>query len=235
VIGVTMTPAQGRSAILNAQLDRFARTIQERQKIARKQGGSVRTLSRKNIRRQQTVAGAPFERRKNARDTRRMLLGLDREMAVISRASSGGGVVVSWKNRLVAGIAGRHQLGLGEAWDPPLAAKVYGVPKYGNPCTRRQAKALIREGYRLMVPAPGGGRGPGRNKRPRRVTVMWLEQNFSLGQAGLILRLMRTGKARGAQAWKDTVPVRDFLGVTDAQANDMAAKLAQTLARAATK
>ena len=36
---------------LNAQLDRFASEAKERQKLARRMGGYVRTLSRQNIKR----------------------------------------------------------------------------------------------------------------------------------------------------------------------------------------
>ena len=43
---------------INAVLDRFSAEIRERQKLARRMGGYVRTLSRQNIKRQRTVDGA---------------------------------------------------------------------------------------------------------------------------------------------------------------------------------
>lgn len=212
-----------RSARLDAQLEALGGEIKDRQKNARRLGGYVRTQARRNIRRQETVEGAPFAPRKRQRAERAMLKGLAKTLAVISRSKDGGGVAVSWKNSLTARIAYRHQHGVGEEWTPERAAKVYGRPDYNAPCTRRQAKALIREGYRLMVPMKGGGR------RPKRVSVLWLEKHFALGHAGLVLRLMRTKQARGKQAWLDTVPERTHLGVTSGEADKMCERLAKTV------
>lgn len=217
------TVALSGSARLNGQLRALARDTREYQKHARKLAGYVRTQSRRNIRRQETVEGAPFAPRQKRREARAMLMGLAKEMALESHAQDGGGYAVTWKNRLTAQIAFRHQHGVGEDWDPAHAAQVYGTPDYAAPCTRKQAQALIREGYRLMVPAKGGGR------RPKRVTVLWLQKHFTLGHAGLVLRIMRTNEAKGAQSWRDTVPARPFLGVTSAEADKMCTQLAKTV------
>ncbi|MBU1040271.1 MAG: virion morphogenesis protein [Proteobacteria bacterium] len=211
-----------RAARLDKQLDALGGEIKDRMKQARKLGGYVRTQSRRNIRRQETVEGAPFAPRKRQRADRAMLSGLAKTVEVVSRPDLGG-VAVTWKNALTAKIAYRHQQGVGEDWTPEKAAKVYGRPDYKAACTRSQATALLRVGYRLMVPMKGGGR------RPMRVTVGWLESRLSLGQAGIILRLMRTKKSQGAQSWRDTVPERPFLGVTPGEAEKMCEKLAKTV------
>lgn len=211
-----------RSARLDGQLDALGGEIRDRMKNARRLAGYVRTQARRNIRRQETVEGAPFTPRKQQRIDRAMLTGLANTLHIVSHPSKGG-VAVTWRNPLTARIAYRHQHGVGEEWTPDKAAKVYGTPDYNRECTRRQAKALIREGYRLMVPMKGGGR------RPKRVPVRWLEKHFSLGQAGIILRLMRTRKAQGAQSWRDTVPQRPFLGVTPGEAQKMCERLAKTV------
>ena len=211
---------------LNAQLDRFAREAKERQKLARRMGGYVRTLSRQNIKRQRTVDGAAMTPAQKRRAARPMLMGLHSQMVV--RAAEGNkGVTVSWENPLLAAIGFRHQEGIGENWSPGRARNVYGQPNYKARATRKQAKALLREGYRLMVPAKGGGR------RPKRVTVQWIEEKMTLGQAGLILRLLRTGQTKGKQSWRDTVPARPFLGVTPQQAEDLSRKLVKSLLAAA--
>ncbi|WP_417292764.1 virion morphogenesis protein [Desulfovibrio porci] len=211
---------------LNAQLDRFARGARERQKLARRMGGYVRTLARQNIKRQRTVGGAAMTPAQKRRAARPMLMGLHRQMVV--RAAEGNkGVTVSWENPLLAAIGFRHQEGIGENWSPGRARNVYGQPNYKARATRKQAKALLREGYRLMVPARGGGR------RPKRVTVQWIEEKMTLGQAGLILRLIRTGQTRGKQSWRDTVPARPFLGVTPQQAGELSRKLVKSLLAAA--
>jgi phage virion morphogenesis protein len=217
-----MLPDTARSERLNRQLHDLSMSVKDTRKNARKLGGYVRTQARRNVRRQQTVEGSPFVPRRKKREQTALLQKIHTSLKVLPRGSEGG-VVVSWQNPMEAKIAYRHQHGVGEKWGPDTAARVYGQPDYKAPCTRRQAKALLREGYRLMVPAKGGGR------RPKRVTTMWLEKHFSLGQAGVILRMMRTGSAKGVQSWRDTVPERPFLGVTAAEADKMAEKLAKTV------
>lgn len=229
MVSFTVNGELGQSARLNAQLDALANNIKQRQKLAHKLGGYVRTNARKNIRKQKLVGGAPMPPRKQQRRDRRILQGLadpeekSREMSVISRAGEGGGVVVSWKNRLTAGIAYGQQHGVGVPFTAQQAARERGTPDYAAPCTRLQAKALIKEGYRLMVPRKGGGR------RPKRVTVLWLEKHFTIGHAGIVLRMMRTGKARGPQAWSWAPKPRPFLGVSSAEATKMSERLIKTV------
>lgn len=218
----TVAPYRPGAKRLDEQLDDFARTIRHRQQLARKLGGYVRTVARRNVRRQRTVSGEAFAPRKRQRDQRRMLQGLAQSLTVISRASEGG-VVVSWRNPLEAHIAARHQFGIGERWTPRRAAAAYGIPDYKAPCTRRQARALIAAGFRLPVPGPRGVRAF------KRVSVQWLEAHFSLGHAGLVLRIMRTGRHQGRQTWRDTVPVRDFLGITSADADKMCVRIINTV------
>ena len=211
---------------INAVLDRFSAEVRERQKLARRMGGYVRTLSRQNIKRRRTVDGAAMTPRQKRREARPMLMGLHSQMVV--RAAEGNkGVTVSWENSLLAAIGYRHQEGVGEDWSPDRARKVYGQPNYKGRVTRKQAKALLRGGFRLMVPATGGG------SRPKRVTVRWIEEKMTLGQAGRILRLIGTGQAKGKQSWRDTVPARPFLGVTPQQAEELSRKLVKSLLKAA--
>ena len=66
-----------------------------------------------------------------------------------------------------------------------------------------------------------------------RVTVQWIEEKMTLGQAGRILRLIGTGQAKGKQSWRDTVPARPFLGVTPQQAEELSRKLVKSLLKAA--
>lgn len=217
------------STKLNAQLEDFARDIKERRKYAKRLGGYVRTQARRNVRAQENVDGTSFDPRKNRKDARPMLMKLAASLKVINTGEDGG-VKVSWENALTASIAYRQQHGDKETWNAGRAKKVYGAPDYKAPCTRAQAKALLRCGYRLMVPAKGGGR------RPKRVTTMWLQQHFSLGQAGLILRVMGyssdTGDNKGSTRWEIVVPPRSFLGITAAEADKMTTQLAQSILRA---
>lgn len=228
MLKIVVTPT-GSSAI-NRQLARLTDRIQDHQRLARKAGGQVAKYSKARVRKQQALTGGPFaprkaSERKKTSAKRRMLLKLGKTLSVASRAYQGGGIAVTWKNRVVATTAYRHQHGLGEDWNPAKARKVYGVPDYQSPCTQRQARALLKEGYRLTVPAKGGGR------RLKRVSAGWLQKNMPLGQAGLILRMMRTGKARGKQYWQDTPPGRPFLGVTGAEAEAITTDMAKAITK----
>lgn len=235
-----------RNARLDAQLKALAGDKREFQRFARRLGGYVRNAARQNIRKQRTVDGQGFkpraQERSEHRAKRRLLQGLadpvnaGRALAVLSKAEEGGGAVVTWKNGLTAGIAGQHQHGSGtrrmNAREVSRERKDR-LPHYDGPCTRKQAQALIREGYRLMVPAKGGGRGPGRNKFPKRVTVQWIEAHFTLGHAGLLLRILSTERLSGKKSWETGIPARPFLGVTQDQANQYCDKLAKSLISAA--
>ena len=161
-------------------------------------GREVRKYSRKNIRRQQSVDGVPFPPRRDKRDKRKLLQSIGKRLEVIGGPDSG--VLVSWKEALWGTAAYRNQHGVGKDWTP----------------AGKQAKLLVRNGYRA------GGK-----KAFHRVTVRWIETHMTLGGAGLALRILLTGKARGKQRWNDAPPAREFLGVTQAQTDEIINKVAQ--------
>ena len=122
---------------------------------------------------------------------------------------------VTWKNPGQAKVAYRHHHGVPETFTAAKAAKVYGVPDYQKPATPAQAKALNKEGYRRKV-ARKRGKGGAIMKR---VPQKWIRENMTLGQAGLVLRLMRTNTRKGKQSWEIRPPARPILGATPADAN----------------
>lgn len=212
-----MAPYRPHVQEIEKLIDTFYHNIKHRQKMARQYGQRVMRAAKVNIRKERTVTGSPMAPRKQQRADRRLLQGLaipenkDFRMVVKSRASQGGGVSVTYNDRMTAEIAAKHQFGLGNTHTAESVAKERGSPDYNKPCTRAQAEALITIGYRLMVPRKGGGR------RPKRVSVLWLQKHFSLGHAGLVLRIMRTGSARGSVSWRRAPAARPFLGVTAKQ------------------
>nr|DAK68642.1 MAG TPA: virion morphogenesis protein [Caudoviricetes sp.] len=177
-------------------------------------GREVRKYSRKNIRRQQSVDGVPFPPRRDKRDKRKLLQSIGKRLEVIGGPDSG--VLVSWKEALWGTAAYRNQHGVGKDWTPAGIRRQRGTPDYNAPATRKQAKLLVRNGYRA------GGK-----KAFHRVTVRWIETHMTLGGAGLALRILLTGKARGKQRWNDAPPAREFLGVTQAQTDEIINKVAQ--------
>ena len=143
-----------------------------------------------------------------------MWQSIGKRLEVIGGPDSG--VLVSWKEALWGTAAYRNQHGVGKDWTPAGIRRQRGTPDYNAPATRKQAKLLVRNGYRA------GGK-----KAFHRVTVRWIETHMTLGGAGLALRILLTGKARGKQRWNDAPPAREFLGVTQAQTDEIINKVAQ--------
>lgn len=210
----TVEPRSSR--MLDRQLRAFSRDVKAYQKHARTIAGYVQKDAKANIRAQRNFDGGAFALRKAGKSKKALLRGLGRRIAVVSMAAQGGGAAVTWRNGFEAQIAGRHHWGIGEDWTPQKAKSVHGSPDYNAPCTAKQAKALIREGYKRRR----------KGKAPQRVNASELQEMFTIGQAGLILRMMQTGKAQGKQFWNDKVPSRRFLGVTPAKAEEYTVQLA---------
>lgn len=167
-----------------------------RRKVLRKSAAAVKKASKRNIKNQQDFLGRRFKDKKNGKA--KMLKGLSRKM--ISYADTQKGVV-TWKNPLTAKIATAHQHGIGETFTASKAKRRYGEPDYNSPATRRQAKALKLAGFKAKKE-----NGKGR----KNVSQAWIMQNLTLGQAGLILRVLR-GPSK--KVWQIPLPARAFLGV----------------------
>lgn len=199
----------------------------ERVKLLKFIGRGYRDEHRQNIRQQRTITGEAMKPR--AKRSRRKMF---RKMAKGMKITVNGSVaVVTWKNAGQAKVAYRHHHGIPESFTASKAEKVYGVPDYAKPATHAQAKALNQEGYRRPV-ARKRGKGGAILKR---VSQKWIRQNMTIGQAGLILRMMRTGTTKGKQRWTIKTPERPTLGAdpahTDkhlvAMANDALARMKQ--------
>ena len=211
----------------NRLLDLLQHNIKQRQKLAREMGNEVRKQAGQNIKQQVDVPGRGFEKRKNARKKRRLLLKLaaPKNLKVISRAPStggGGGVVVGYKNRLVGEVAYRHQHGVPEEYTPQKLAREKGKKPevaFSEPCTPKQARALLKEGY--MRPKHTK-KGTCVLTRP---SSAWIQKNMTMGHAGLVLRVMRTGSTKGKKSWLVEVPPRSFLGVNEAQTKSLLDKM----------
>lgn len=108
-----------------------------------------------------------------------------------------------------------------------------GQPDYSAEATDLQAKALIREGFKRFVGRYKGGNKKGQAKK-RRVSKAWIKENMTVGQAGLVLRLMRENTndpsklPAGKTAWVITVPPRAFFGVNQTEVKEMTTELLET-------
>lgn len=197
---------------LGDQIDVLTMGPVRRRKLLRKIGKQTRTNVRKNVRNQTTVTGQAMDPRAD-RKKRKMFRKMAKGMVV--RLPNDHAAVITWKNAGQAKTAYRHHHGVPEDFTASRAAKVYGVPNYQKPATPAQAKALNQEGYKRPVARKRGKGGAILKKMSQK----WIRENMSQGQAGLILRLMRTNSTRGKQRWTIQVPERPILGATPQQAN----------------
>ena len=129
---------------------------------------------------------------------RKMLARLIRRIA---DSYSGDGAEVGWKNSFEGGIAARQQFGFKQRFNKSQF-KDRKPANQKDPATRQQAKALLEAGYKTRE----------KGKAYKTPTLKWITQNLTIGQAGLILRVLRGSKTE----WTTTLPPRSFLGVTKA-------------------
>jgi len=161
-------------------------------------------MTRSRIRRQKDVNNQKLEKRRRGEGAVLTSFSEGIEPYVLSDATM---LDLTWKSKKKAKKAAVHQAGLTQTVSAhehmKEQTKRKGEPDYGGPCTKQQAIALRRLGYRIRRRD-----GKGWNKP----SVRNLEKRLSLGQAGLIIRMMRTGKRKGKQKWKVHTPKRQILG-----------------------
>lgn len=173
-------------------------------------------MTRSRIRRQKDVDNQKFEKRKRGEGAVLTSFANGMEPYVLHDATM---LDLTWSNKTKAKKAAVHQSGLTQT----ISAHEYikeqkkrkGEPDYGAPCTKKQAIALRRLGYRIRRKD-----GKGWNKP----SVRNLEKRLTLGQAGLIIRMMRTGKEKGKQKWKVHTPQRQMLGTKTKKVRDRLVK-----------
>ncbi|MFA0715744.1 hypothetical protein AB4622_06970 [Vibrio splendidus] len=195
----------GKDAISASKaLEALMLTKRKRTWILKDLGRWEKRMTRSRIKRQKDVDNQKFEKRKQGEGAVLTSFADGLEPYVLSDATL---LSLTWSRKQKARKATVHQEGLTQT----ISAKEHikeqtkrrGEPDYDGPCTKAQAIALRRLGYRIRRKD-----GQGWNKP----SVRNLEKRFTLGQAGLIIRMMRTGRRKGKQSWKVHTPQRQMLG-----------------------
>lgn len=195
------------------QVDVLTMSPVRRRKMLRQMAKHTRSDLRQNIRQQRTVTGAKMTPRASKRK-KRMFSKMAKGM--VTRIKNDHTAIVTWKQTGQAKLAFQHHHGVSENFTSKKAARINGTPDYKKPATPAQAKALNREGFKRKV-ARKRGKGGAILKR---VPQKWIRENMTLGQAGLILRLMRTNSSKGKQHWKINLPERPILGAKPEDSNN---------------
>jgi hypothetical protein len=213
---------------LNDQLQVLSMGHRSRKRLLSKIGNEIKQDTRDNIHSQKTVDGSRMEprrgkkrRSKRKRRSAKILSRMGKGMVTRFR-NDGFSADITWKNAGQAKCAYRNQMGIGEDYkaDKDKAVKraekeAGGSNPFKKPATKHQAKALNKEGFRYRV-ARARGKGGAVLKR---VSQKFIQDHLTMGQAGLILRILRSESETGTQSWKRPLPARPILGVRPEEAD----------------
>lgn len=202
------------------QIELLKLNPKKRKRINGQMGRKVRVLSRKRLREQKGLNGRAWEPRK-ARDkgqSKKMMRKTGRGLVTYYTADS---AVITLKSTKHGRIAYAQQHGIGETFTASRAKSQYGEPDYQAPATKKQARALRDAGYKRRRENGKGWVKP---------SLTWIAENLKLGQAGLILRILRDEQTT-KNSWVIKLPERSFLGVTEQEIK----QLVQSTMKEATK
>jgi len=199
-VSLVISPNKQQALTAKHQLTLLQLPPGKRVRVLKTLGRYERKLARQRIRQQRTVDGQKFTPRKDGRKAKLLRqMGRTLEPYVIN----GQRLELKHKNRLTGRIAAFQQEGGQEQMTAAKLKKRRGEPDYDAPCTREQAKALVSQGFRVRR---------SKGKGYKRATIKHIQASLTLGQAGLILRMMRNQKLK--QRWIVPVDGRPFLGDT---------------------
>lgn len=184
-------------------------------------GRSVIKTSTARTRAQREIDGGPMEAKK--RSKRKVLRKIPKRSRVLKTTDKGA--TVGWRNGYVAKVARAQQEGITQqhtAASAKRAAKRRGEPDYSAPATSAQATALLDAGYKRYSGRYKSGQKSGAAKG-KRVSKKWITENLTMGQAGLILRILREKDSK--QTWQTKTPARPFFGVNRKEIPAMSQKI----------
>jgi phage virion morphogenesis protein len=189
-------------------------TPSKRRTKLRSMGRKVRKNSRARMKAQKNIDGSAYAARKDGTN-KKMFAKMGKGLIVKTTDSS---VEINWAYAGTGKIAAEHQAGFNEVYTAEKAEKKYGREDYKDPSTRKQAKALLAEGFKVR-------RKMGKKQKSKwvRPTIGWIEANIKKGRAGLILKTMRDTQPK--KKWSVQLAKRTLLGATDKEVNQMVEEL----------
>ena len=181
------------------ELNLLMLTPQKRRRIMRGAGRKVRRDTRARLKGQSDLSGKAWKKRSNGRKNR-MLKKIGRKLIVKTTENN---AVVTFGDTRTAQIARAHQDGDSYEGNLKSLDKKYGKLNGERPATRRQAKALLKEEYRVRK-----SRGQGL-KKP---SIKWIVGNLSIKRAGAVLRAISPVYQQSRRRWDHRIRERSFLG-----------------------
>lgn len=171
-------------------------------------GREIKRQSVRNLRGRHDVDGRPWEPRKRG-EGRKLLRRLHRQ--VQANFVTPDFVDIGFRGA----VAYQHHEGITQIMTgTKVAAEARKRDHLEEPVTKKQAKDLRAEGFKLRVKG---------TKKWRKPSLKWIVENMKQKQAGLILRLLRGEQPK--KSWITNVPARPFLGATQQQVNQFVEKI----------
>ena len=204
-----------RAAAINHALDIRTLPGTSRKRIFKNLGRELLKASRDHIRQQKTTTGEKMKKRKYGRG--KVLKKMGKTIKFFSNAKN---VKLTWPNRIIARLAYRHQFGIPEVFNASRMLSIHGNPDYEQPASRKQAKALIKAGFRVSTGEAfksGANKGRAKMKKPSQKHIT---ENMSMGQAALVIRKLNKVE-NPPKRWTVKIPARPFLGVPGADASEL--------------
>lgn len=201
------------------QIELLKLNPKKRKRINGQMGRKVRVFSRKRLREQSDLDGKRWAPRKRKRKPgNRMMQTASKNLQTFYDAD---GARIFFANGYKAMIAYGNQHGYRHTFTASQAKKKNGTPNYKGPAIKKQARALREAGYKRRRDNGKGWVKP---------SLTWITENLQLGQAALILRILRDEQTT-KNSWVIKLPERSFLGVTEQEIK----QLVQSTMKEATK
>lgn len=182
-------------------------TPQKRKRLLGQVARKSRTDFRKNLRGQKTATGQKWAPPKDSKK-KKLLKNFSKHLKATSTDST---AIIEMNTGGFGVSAKKHQDGFIENFNAQKAEKIHGRPDYDKPCTDKQARALKKEGYKIPRK---------RGKGYKFATIAEIKDRLKLGQAGLILRILRDEDSEKS-SWSVKVPSRAFAEFTEGQIDEI--------------
>lgn len=201
---ISITPDKKTELAVLETVKALSLPPKKRERILAKASKASVKQSKKNARAQKTPNGSPWEKRKSRRKGK-MQSGISRYMTVTKVSASGA--TIGWKVAQSAKVAFIHHHGIDQKGSKAQSMK--GLKKNGvnsdSAATRTQAKRLRELDYKVFSRrlSPKGRKG-----KLRKPPLKWITENLSVGQAGLIIRILSDKSP--LSRWDVPMPARPF-------------------------
>jgi len=185
--------------------DVMALKKEQRQRLQGQLARKIRVFTRKRLRDQRNIGGAPWDPRKSGKG--KMLKGFSKKLQTKSGVDE---AIIHFGSGPTGNIATAQQEGEKTHWDSAKAKRLNGTPNYNAPATKGMARALREAGFKIRRENGKGWKSP---------SLKWITENLKLGQAGLILKELRGDASK--DSWTIMLPSRSFLGVSPGELREL--------------